>query len=181
MVKKAKKRTRTIASTIVVGKKKRNDAFMEVRVPTPLFETLQGMNKNGEIRISENQFYDAMHGTAQCFEMKGDLTPTLNFGKAPEEAKSILTEAQELIYGDREMTYGSPDINLRSIGELWTVYLRRKRVVQGNDVISVEDVCQMMILLKTGRLINLPDHRDSLVDQAGYAGLQQRIHDECPL
>ncbi len=93
---------------------------------------------------------------------------------------SILKTAQDLIFGDREQTYGAPDQNLKSIAAFWTTYLDNKTRVSGRGPLTIEDVCQMMILLKTARLIGRPTHRDSLVDQAGYAALQQRCHDEQP-
>jgi hypothetical protein len=197
-VKKATKKSTPVAlHTIVVGKKKRNDVFAEVRIPTALVDTLKCLSKNGEVRISENQFYEAMHkvsvtGPAISVDLRSN--EHLNFGGFVSElplktisnmaeeakAKSILMEAQDLVFGDREATYGTPDVNLRSIANFWTVYLDRKRAIQGPCAITVEDVSQMMILMKSARLIHRPDHRDSLVDQAGYAALQQRIHDERP-
>jgi hypothetical protein len=94
-----------------------------------------------------------------------------------EQLKSdnVMTQAQAVIYGDREKTYGRPELNLESIAQLWTVYLQRKSVVKGtSDEVTINDVCQMMVLLKTARLINQPDHHDSQVDQIGYIGLQER-------
>lgn len=89
--------------------------------------------------------------------------------------KSILEEAQEIIYGDREKTYGSPDKNLKLIAEYWTTYINHKR---GEIVdLDVNDVCVMMVLLKLSRLSNSPDHRDSKVDTAGYIALMQRVQD----
>ena len=84
---------------------------------------------------------------------------------------SILDEAQKIIYGDREQTYGDPAKNLRTIGDLWTTYLGLP--VGG---IKPEDVANMMVLLKVARLRNTPTHYDSLVDIAGYAALVERIH-----
>ena len=85
-----------------------------------------------------------------------------------EEKQSILKEANKIIYGDREKTYGHPAKNLMKIAELWNAYL-------DNTVnISPKDVACMMILLKTARLGNNPDHRDSVVDIAGYAALIER-------
>lgn len=81
--------------------------------------------------------------------------------------KSILTEAHDVIYGDREQTYGSPDKNLQIIADLWTIYLER--------AITVDDVCNMMILLKVARLKNQPTHHDSQVDICGYAALMERV------
>lgn len=82
---------------------------------------------------------------------------------------SILSEAQSVIYGDREKTYGRPDKNLRVIADLWSTYV--------GTAISVDDVCIMMILLKAARLKNDPTHRDSQVDMCGYAALMERVQD----
>lgn len=89
--------------------------------------------------------------------------------------KSILEEAQEIIYGDREKTYGSPDKNLLTISQYWSVYLTNKYSFE--TVLDVNDVCVMMTLLKLSRLGNSPDHRDSKVDTAGYIALMQRVQD----
>ena len=86
--------------------------------------------------------------------------------QAPEE--SVLSEANRIIYGDREKTYGSPSKNLKVIAEMWNAYL-------GNEVcLTAQDVCVMMILLKAARLGNTPGHRDSVVDICGYAALIER-------
>lgn len=101
-------------------------------------------------------------------------TPGDSNAKAAQH-KDILQTAKEIIYGDREEAYGTPGFNLKSIGDLWSVYLRRRNPSQVLEDVTMEDVCQMMILLKTARLINKPGHIDSLVDQAGYAALQERV------
>ena len=82
---------------------------------------------------------------------------------------SILEEAKAIIYGDREETYGHPDANMTIIANLWGAYL--------SSPVTVNDVCVMMILLKSARLKNSPEHRDSLVDLAGYAALMERVQD----
>jgi hypothetical protein len=81
---------------------------------------------------------------------------------------NILDEANSIIYGDREKTYGNPAKNLNNIANFWSVYLDIK--------ISAQDVAQMMVLLKLARLINTPNHRDSLVDAVGYLALVERIN-----
>jgi hypothetical protein len=83
---------------------------------------------------------------------------------------SILDESKDIIYGDREKTYGHPSQNLRRIAEMWNAYL-------GDQVcysIQPKDVAMMMILLKSSRLANDITHRDSLVDICGYAALIER-------
>lgn len=79
---------------------------------------------------------------------------------------SICAEAEEIIYGDREQTYGSPDKNLQQIASYWSAHL---------DVdVTIDDVCIMMMLLKLARLKTTPEHRDSKVDLCGYAALMDR-------
>lgn len=80
---------------------------------------------------------------------------------------NIAEEAANIIYGDREKTYGEPDKNLKVIGDLWTAYT-------GTEL-NAHDVCNMMALLKIARLKNSPDHRDSKVDVIGYTLLHDRI------
>jgi hypothetical protein len=112
-----------------------------------------------------------------------------------------MQEAEELIYGDREKTYGDPSKNLARIAEMWTAYLnknlrvalertlltyyfgpdervvtpeRMREVTRAIDLnISVTDVCRMMQHLKQSRDENYPK-RDNIVDDIGYAGLAHR-------
>ncbi len=90
---------------------------------------------------------------------------------------SVLKEASKIIYGDREKTYGHPSKNLKTIATMWNAYLDAKTTDRNS--LSAKDVATMMVLLKTARLANNPDHRDSLVDICGYAALVERC-DEAP-
>lgn len=87
-----------------------------------------------------------------------------------EEKQSVLKEAHTIIYGDREKTYGHPAKNLETIAVMWNAYL----YTHGDKPLTAKDVACLMILLKTARLGNNPDHRDSVVDIAGYAALIER-------
>lgn len=80
--------------------------------------------------------------------------------------ETVLHEAERIIYGDREMTYGHPSKNLEVTANFWGEYLGTK--------LSAKDVCVMMMLLKIARLRNDITHRDSLVDTIGYAALMER-------
>ena len=82
---------------------------------------------------------------------------------------TILDEAKEIIYGDREKTYGHPEKNLNQISRLWSMYL--------DHPVGAQDVCMMMILLKVARQSNAYT-RDNLVDIAGYAALNARLEDD---
>lgn len=94
--------------------------------------------------------------------------------KAPRP--NILREAEDIIYGDREKTYGDPSKNLLNIANFWSMYIRAKhsKIPWAKLELDIDDVCQMMILVKQARLINDPSHRDSKVDIAGYAALSDR-------
>lgn len=87
--------------------------------------------------------------------------------------KTLLQQAHEIIHGDREQTYGDPGKNLRTIAAYWSVHL--SHTTGENITLTPEDVCGMMILLKQARLGSNPQHRDSLMDIAGYAGLQDLV------
>jgi hypothetical protein len=85
---------------------------------------------------------------------------------------NILDEANEIIYGDREQTYGEPGKNLERISRLWSMYISTK--YDADFQFSAEDVCWMMTLLKMARQMNATK-RDNLVDAAGYIALIERI------
>lgn len=87
-----------------------------------------------------------------------------------ETVKSVLDEAKEIIYGDRERTYGKPSKNLDAIAQMWNAYLESA----GTRELNARDVACLMVLLKTARLANDTSHRDSVVDICGYAALIER-------
>lgn len=71
----------------------------------------------------------------------------------------VLEEAIHIVEGRKE-TYGSPLDNLTQTAALWSAYFHQK--------FQAKDVAMMMLLVKVSRLSNSPDHRDSMVDMAGY-------------
>lgn len=87
-------------------------------------------------------------------------------------ASTVLEEAAVIIEGAQQADYGSPDESFTRIAALWSAYL---------DVdVTKHDVAQLMILLKTARAragiqANGAPQRDSLVDQAGYAGCAELL------
>ena len=91
--------------------------------------------------------------------------------------KSVLDEAKEIIYGDREKTYGHPSKNLTTIAMMWSMYLSA-RLDAADNVLTPQDVSVMMVLMKCARLANDPTHRDSVVDICGYAALIERCDEQ---
>lgn len=78
-----------------------------------------------------------------------------------------LHQAATIIAGKREDTYGGPEDNFGRISKLWSVIVEKE--------ITPAQVANMMIALKLARLVNSPDHEDSLVDIAGYAACGYEI------
>jgi hypothetical protein len=89
---------------------------------------------------------------------------------------NILEEAEMIIYGDREKTYGHPAVNLERVALLWQAYLAAAVQDKETFEFSAENVAWMMVLLKMARQIN-ESKRDNLVDAAGYIALIERIED----
>jgi len=92
--------------------------------------------------------------------------------KAIKPKTSVLEEAQSIIYGDREKTYGHPAKNLKTIANMWNAYMNN--MDDGNFNVTAKDVAAMMMLVKVARFANDPSHRDNLVDVCGYAALIER-------
>jgi hypothetical protein len=80
---------------------------------------------------------------------------------------AVLREAEGLITGDRNKSYGSPTENFTNIADLWNVQFRHK--LQDGQRFTPTDVATAMIHVKQARLIAQPK-RDNFVDIAGYAG-----------
>lgn len=80
----------------------------------------------------------------------------------------ILEEVKNLLNGDRQREYGSPDKSLETIAKLWTTYIQTSLDVDLK--ITSSDVCMMMVLLKVARQSNSKD-RDSYRDIIGYTAI----------
>lgn len=76
---------------------------------------------------------------------------------------NILREAEETSLA-REKEYGPPERDFKCIMQIWNALLDKA----GGEV-SPELVPLFMIGVKLSRLAESPDHRDSMVDIAGYA------------
>ena len=86
--------------------------------------------------------------------------------EAKNTRSEVLAIAGDLINGDRQAHYGTPQDNFGTTAEMWKAYL-------GRDI-SPADVCHMMALLKIARLKRGP-HRDSSIDACGYMALGAEV------
>lgn len=83
---------------------------------------------------------------------------------------SILTQAEEIINGQRAADYGDALENHQRIATFWNSYL----TLPPNHI-KPEDVATMMILLKIARFMENGYHQDTVVDIAGYAGVLEKM------
>ena len=82
---------------------------------------------------------------------------------------SILLEAQGLVHGDRQVTYGHPLDDFSRTAAMWSAIL--------GVPVTAEQVGLCMCAVKISRQCNSPK-RDNLVDLAGYAETVQMVADE---
>jgi hypothetical protein len=82
----------------------------------------------------------------------------------------VLEEASRLIDGERSKVYGDPRVNHDRIARLFSVVL-------GIEV-TASTACLLMACVKIARLVQTPDHLDSLVDLAAYAALAAECLEE---
>lgn len=81
---------------------------------------------------------------------------------APVVAETVLEEAQRLVYGPRQESYGHPLDDFSRTGRIWGAIL-------GIADVPAEKVALCMIGLKISREVNLHG-RDNVVDGSGYWG-----------
>lgn len=85
--------------------------------------------------------------------------------------KRLLEEAINITANDRNKAYGNPEDNFQNVANLWNAYFNAQNPGLTTDGVFVDarDVANLMILMKMARLSTNLNHRDSLVDIAGYA------------
>lgn len=95
-----------------------------------------------------------------------DVVPIPKPGaNTPEE--NILTEAAKITAADRQLIYGSPKENWTRTAEIFNAMTGLK--------LTPAQAVQMAVAVKLARLQNAPNHRDSLVDLAGYAWVWSEV------
>ncbi len=87
----------------------------------------------------------------------------------PDE--TILQEAQRLVYGERQASYGHPADDFARTAAMWSAIL-------GHPV-TAEQVGLCMCAVKISRQCNAPK-RDNMTDLAGYAATVQMVVERGP-
>lgn len=84
-----------------------------------------------------------------------------------DKRNNILDEAARLTDQDRQQTYGNPKELYARLATIWSGIL--------GYPITPGEVVLCMAAVKLGRLSINPDHRDSVIDLAGYARIYERL------
>lgn len=82
---------------------------------------------------------------------------------------SVLLEALDIINGERQDVYGSPEDSFQLIAEYWNVYIK-SQFPECGVVLSRKDVALMMTYFKLAREAH-QGKRDNIVDATGYLGI----------
>jgi hypothetical protein len=83
----------------------------------------------------------------------------------------LLREADKIVTQDRNKSYGEPDEDFKRIAAIASAMGFCIDAGSGElRPLRSDDVAKFMIALKLSRLMWMPDHRDSWLDIAGYAG-----------
>lgn len=82
--------------------------------------------------------------------------------------ENVLQEAERLIYGPRQASYGHPYDDFSKTGQMWGAILKEWRS-SGEPNVPPELVGLCQIAVKISREVNA-HKRDNIVDIAGYAG-----------
>ena len=89
--------------------------------------------------------------------------------KEQKTRTKVLSEANDLVTGQRSIDYGSAHANFGCVSAMWTAYL--------GHPISASDTCHMLALLKIARLRG-GNHWDSSCDGAGYLALGAEVAED---
>ena len=81
---------------------------------------------------------------------------------------NILDEAKSLVDGDRGREYGHPEDDFNRVTDA-------ARQLGINPLSGPLHHALYMVLVKMSRLVQTPDHHDSIVDIAGYARTYEMI------
>jgi len=80
--------------------------------------------------------------------------------------KTILQEAQDAVYGDRNSDYGTVTENFTTIAKIWSAILKKE--------VTAQEVGLCMAGVKIARQC-YKAKRDNLVDLAGYAATLEKL------
>jgi hypothetical protein len=156
-----------------------NPAHEEIQARRELAEATLAKNEEAIVQNEIDQTLSEVPEIAPPLTKSGSYKITSASSLRPE-GPTILEEANGLIYGDRNKSYGHPIDDFSRTGKMWAGVLRdwALTVIDKNNVPDVPPelvgLCQVQV--KVSREVNA-HKRDNLVDIGGYAGTVQMCAD----
>lgn len=141
-------------------------------IPVVEYVDLLDFGLDGSPQVVEAYGFDSPRDFVKALnngETFGWLDPRVD-NTAPVR-ESILIKADSLVNGQRQQDYDHPTENFTRIVRLWNALLADKL----SEDITPEEHALMMMMVKIARLQHSPDHEDSIVDIAGYAGTYEKL------
>lgn len=83
--------------------------------------------------------------------------------------QKVFKEADAIINGGRQDSYGNPEDSFELIAAYWSVYLSQKFGIQA-DLFSL-DIAHLMTLFKIARMQGQEPKRDNYIDGIGYLAI----------
>ena len=115
---------------------------------------------------------DGPHCLECMFRISCEDSTASDDNKSSKELGSILKDAYNIINGNRQNSYGTPEDSFARISDYWNTYLKHKNL---ETVLTPHDVAMMMVLFKIAR----EEHQhkqDNLVDICGYTAILDAMY-----
>lgn len=145
-------------------------ADMKMLLECNAIALLPGWQKSRGARFELHVAQLLGHAVLDARDFKPMDVPPVVTTLLPDDDRSILDEAEEIVSGARQAAYGHPIDDFAKTAKMWSGLF-------GVDI-TPEQVALGMMAVKMSRLLNTPNHRDSMVDIAGYAKTYQLVVQE---
>lgn len=90
-----------------------------------------------------------------------------------EHTPDIILSSIQKILTERRANYGPPGANFKDIADMWNILFQHK-LGEGKFFVP-GDVAQAMVAVKMCRLIETPNHVDSMRDGTGYFTCMEEV------
>lgn len=137
-----------------------------------------GLTIDGEPIINMEEFNSHTHPENKPFQSDEDEYPEDEDNFFDDELiltrkrGELLDEAKEVINGERQDQYGSPENSFQLIADYWNTYIIHGMESNPDSFhITPLDVAHMMMLFKIARMQGQKPSRDNYRDVAGYSSI----------
>ena len=101
----------------------------------------------------------------------------LQLSDTAQRRKNALLRVESAVCRDRTKTHGDAEDNFSDIAEVWTIHLRRRRLIPKGANLVALDVAHMMASMKLCRASGFMEYLDHWDDLSGYGACGSGIVD----